>query len=162
MKTTSSGPALGRALVVSVLIAVLIGTASASTTRPKSERGPFLVVSLPALGSVTWRCDASRRPGVARDLPAMALGFRVFEDSATTVVRLHVRKRTIVQSSVHPGRSIRFPYVRSRLQQLDLVQATGAGTLRAFVSVDFVPGGGSKYCYDYLPPRVTVHVYPRV
>jgi hypothetical protein len=41
------------------------------------------------------------------------------------------------------------------------VQKTGAGTLRAFVTVDFIPGGPTTYCYPYLPPRVDVYITPR-
>lgn len=148
-------------LVALMLALVLIGTTAASATRATSERGPFLLVSLPSLGIVTWRCNPSLMPGAAPGLPSMALGFSAFTRSATTRVRLHVRGRTVVRRSIDPGESTSLPYVRSRLQQLDLVQHTGAGTLRAFVSADFVPGGATTYCYDYLPPRVTVRVKPR-
>jgi len=91
----------------------------------------------------------------------MALGFTAFTRSATDRVRLHVRGRTVLARTVQPGEAVAFPYVRSRLQQLDFIQKTGAGTLRAFVTVDFAPHGSTTYCYPYLPPRVSVRVEPR-
>jgi hypothetical protein len=90
----------------------------------------------------------------------MALGFR-HSGSATDRLRLHVRGRTIITRVIQPDESFDLPYVRSRVQQLDIVQKTGAGTLRAFVSVDFVPHGPTTYCYGYLPPRIDVRVMPR-
>ena len=62
---------------------------------------------------------------------------------------------------MQPGEAILLPYLRSRVQQLDLTQMTGAGTLRAFVRVEFAARGTSTYCYPYLPPRVEVRVLPR-
>ena len=131
-----------------------------ATARPTAVRGPYLLTTLPALGTVTWRCDPSGPP-TAPGLGAMGLGFRVFEWSATTDVRLRVGDRTVATRRVDPGESARFPYARSRLQQLDFTQRTGAGTLVARVRVDFVPHLLSTYCYPYLPPRVTVNVFPR-
>ena len=92
---------------------------------------------------------------------SLALGFRAFVISADSYVRLHVGRRTIARRHVVPGHSVRFPYVRSHLQQLDLLQGTEAGTLRAFVTVDFAPHGTSGYCWPHMPPRVDVRVLPR-
>jgi hypothetical protein len=57
--------------------------------------------------------------------------------------------------------SIQFPFARLRVQQLELTQVTGAGTVVARIRVDFVPHLLATYCYPYLPPRVTVNVFPR-
>lgn len=143
------------------LVAALIVLAPSAMAKPAKARGPFLLVSLPALGTVTWRCDPSMKPGVASGLAAMALGFRTNVASATDRLRFHIRRRTILRRVVQPGESIELPYVRSRVQQLDFVQQTGAGTLRAFVTVDFVPHGPTTYCYGYQPPRISVRVLPR-
>jgi len=149
-----------RNLVALGVVCALILSAPAAASR-RTTRGPFLLVSLPALGTVTWRCDPSLKPGVAPGLAAMALGFRAFVDSATDHIRLHVRDRTITTRVVQPGDSVDLPYVRSRVEQLDIVQQTGAGALRAFVTVDFVPHLPTTYCYPYLPPRIEVRVMPR-
>lgn len=151
--------AMRNLVALGVVCALMLSAPSAASRQ--TARGPFLLVSLPALGTVTWRCDPAMKPGVAPNLPGMALGFRAFVNSATDHIRLHVRGRTITRRVVQPGDSIDLPYVRSRVQHLDLVQQTGAGTLRAFVTVDFVPHGPTTYCYRYLPPRIDVSVKPR-
>ena len=91
----------------------------------------------------------------------MALGFSAFRNSATDRVRLRAAGRTITARVVQPGDTVRFPYVRSRRQRLEIVQQTGAGTLKASINVDFAPRGPTTYCYPYLPPRVDVSVGPR-
>jgi hypothetical protein len=138
------------ALGLAVSLIVLAPAASGSSTK---VRGPFLLVSLPSLGTMTWRCDPARGPGYA-------LGFRAFPISAEDLLRLHIGRRTIVTRGILPGHGIRLPYLRSRVQQVNLVQGTEAGTLRAFVTVDFVPHG-NVYCYPYFPPKTTVRVLPR-
>ena len=141
------------------LVPLIASSTSAARSRP--ERGPFLLVALPALGTVTWRCDPSVKPGVAPGLAGMALGFHAFRNSATDQVRLRAAGQTIKNRVVQPGDTVRFPYVRSRRQRLEIVQRTGAGTLRASIDVDFAPHGPTTYCYPYLPPRVDVRVGPR-
>jgi len=141
------------------LVPLIASSTSAARSRP--ERGPFLLVALPALGTVTWRCDPSVKPGVAPGLAGMALGFHAFRNSATDQVRLRAAGQTIKNRVVQPGDTVRFPYVRSRRQRLEIVQRTGAGTLRASIDVDFAPHGSTTYCYGYLPPRVDVRVSPR-
>lgn len=140
---------------------VLLMGSSTSAASPRTERGSFLLVALPALGTVTWRCDPSVTPGVAPGLAGMALGFRAFSNSATDHVRLRAAGRTIRNRVVQPGETVEFPYVQATRQRLDFVQQTGAGTLRASVRVDFVPRGATTYCHPYLPPRVDVGVGPR-
>ncbi len=134
------------------LVAALIVLAPSASGRSTKVRGPFLLVSLPSLGTATWRCD---QPIAG---PGYALGFRAV--NATESVRLHVGNRTVLIRVVQPGHGIRLPYLRSRVQQLDVVQGTEAGTLRAFVTVDFVPHG-NLYCYSYFPPKMDVRVLPR-
>lgn len=65
-----------------------------------------------------------------------------------------------MSKTVDPGESVRFPLLQARIQRLELVQFTGAGTLRASVTVDLVPPG-TGWCYSYLPPKTTVRVQPR-
>jgi hypothetical protein len=140
--------------VIALSLAVLILAADSASARSAKVRGPFLLVTLPALGTVTWRCEDSRQAD-------FALGFRAFAASADVHVRLHVGRRTIRRRQVLPGRSVRLPFLRSRVQQLDIIQGTGAGTLRAFVRVHFVPNYPSTYCWSYMPPRIDVRVHPR-
>jgi hypothetical protein len=152
--------------VVSRLVAILLGglvpltASSTSAARSRKERGPFLLVALPGLGTVTWRSNPSVTPGVAPGLAGTALGFHAFRDSATDHVRLRAAG-TIKNRVVEPGESVLFPYVHATRQRLDFVQQTGAGILRASVRVNFVPHGATTYCYSYLPPRVDVSVGPR-
>jgi hypothetical protein len=150
-----------RRLVCLTLFATLTLTGSAATASPRKIRGPFPLVTLPSLGTVTWRCDPDRRPGLAQGWPSLALGFRSPRASATTRLRLHVRGRTIARRVVQPGSSTELPYLQSRVQHLELVQFTGAGTLRAFVKVSFVSPATATYCYPYLQPRVDVRLLPR-
>ena len=140
---------------------VILTTSAAGALRRHAERGPFLLVSLPALGTVTWRCDPSVKPGVAPGLAGMALGFRAFASSATDRLRFRAGRGVDVKRTVQPGRSVHFPFVPFHVQTLDVTQFTEAGTLRAHVLVDFVPQLLSTYCYPYLPPKVTVRVGPR-
>lgn len=148
----------GCVLCAAVMVVLVIGSSAAAG--PAVVRGPWTLVTLPALGAVTWRCDTTGRP-TAPGLGALGLGFRVQELGATTNVRLHIGRTTLVRRRLQPGQSILFPYARSRLQELELVQQTGAGKLVARVRVDFVPRLLSTYCYPYLPPRMTVDVFPR-
>ncbi len=146
-----------RSLSLIAISLVVAGAASSVSAQPTKVRGPFLLVSLPSLGTVSWRCSLTTRPGVAPGQPAMALGFRAFVRSATTVVRLRADGATVSRHVVQPGESVRLAFAPKRVQHLDIVQGTGAGTLRAFVKVDFARGG----CYSYQPPRVDVRVLPR-
>ena len=137
------------ALASTALLALVVPGAGAESSR---IRGPYLLVSLPAIGTVTWRCD-NRRPD------AFSLQFSAFAQSATDVVRLRAKGHTVVTKQIHPGQRLQLPFLRARAQRLEIVQATGAGTLRASVVAEFLPGGA--YCFDYLPPRLAVRVGPR-
>lgn len=163
-----------RRVALAVVALFLAGSTSASTSaQDRVERGPFLLVTLPAaLGTVTWRCNPSMEPGVARGLPGLALGFRVppVGRGSTTRLRFQAGGRA-VSVRAQPGESIRFPYVRSRVQRLTVGPGHGGGPAartRVLVTVDFAPGiwpsGGPHsrpYCVWHLPPRVEVLVLPR-
>jgi hypothetical protein len=134
---------------------VLVGASAGSGQNAGRPRGPFLLVTLPSLGTVTWTCDVSAR------YPSFALGYRASPRYADTLVELRARGRRIARRTVLPGQHARFPFLSSRTQTLEFVQGTGAGVLRAFVSVDFVPGLPVVYCWPYAPPAVRVLVSPR-
>jgi hypothetical protein len=124
-------------------------------------RGPFLVVSLPSMGSATWRCDPKRHPGLAPHLPGLALGFAASRSSATEQIRLRVGTRTMLSRVLQPGQSVDLPYLHERVQTLDIIQATSAGTVTASITVNFIAGPAVSYCWAYAPPRIDVHVSPR-
>ena len=146
--------------VLCAAVVLILVNGSTAAAGPAVVRGPWNLVILPALGTVTWRCDP-RGPATAPGLGALGLGFRVLQRGATTDIRLHVGTKTLLRRQLDPGQSIQFPFARSRVQQLQLTQMTGAGTLVARMRVDFVPHLLATYCYPYLPPRVTVNVFPR-
>ena len=133
----------------SALAALAAGSSSSAPTR---QNGPFLLVSLPALGTVTWTCAPTRAA-------PYRLGFNAFRESATDEVRFHVGPRTIERRTVQPGDRVNFLWERSRLQQLDIVQGIKPGTLRAFVKVRF--RARFEHCASCMPPRLEVLVLPR-
>lgn len=157
--TYSCGMTERRVFLLVMGFAALALAVSPAFGRSVTERGPYLLVALPDLGIVTWRCDPAL-PGPAAGLPGLALAFR-HTAQATETVRLRVGGRTVLSRVLQPGQSVKFPYLRARRQNLEIVQRTGAGTLRAFVTVEFAPGGSSTYCYRYLPPALNVRVLPR-
>jgi hypothetical protein len=132
-------------------------TASAKST----VRGPWTLVSLAALGKVTWRCDASRRPGLAPRLPGLALGFDVSRLGQTGSLRLRANGRTVLNRVIQPGQSIQLPYLPARVQRLEIEEGGEDGTLRATVTVDFAAPATSNYCWPYMPPSVEVQLQPR-
>lgn len=138
-------------LVIAAATCVLAASAAGE---PVDRPQPYLLVALPSLGSVTWRCGAT--DGV------YALGYREFWSSATTTVTLRAHGRTVASRSVDPRQVVRFPFVRARVQRLTFLQRTEPGTLRAIVTVDF---GRRRTAYPpcrpYLPPRFVANVYPR-
>jgi hypothetical protein len=147
------------------LAVVVLGLALASGARaasaPPHVRGPFLLISLPDMGSATWRCDPTRHPGLAPHLPGLALGFDSSRSSATEQIRLRAGTRTILARRLQPGQSVQLPFLHARVQTLDVVQATSAGTVSAPVTVRFLAGAVVPYCWPYAPPQIDVHVSPR-
>jgi hypothetical protein len=135
--------------IVSIALALL--ALAATPTHEERTRGPFVLVSVGELGTITWRCGERGE--------RYAIGYRGSPLSATTVVRArigHRRTRTVV----NPGGRIRFPLVRARRQKITLAQATEPGVLRATIVADF--GAGSiAHCWSYAPPRVDLRLTPR-
>ena len=109
--------------------------------------GPWTLATIPAVGTVAWRCDGDR----------YALSFHAFRDSATDEVTYQG-----VTRAVQPGKWLRFPASHAFRQRVTFVQSTEPGTLRATVDVDFRPRPVSpSHCAAYLPPGVIVRVSPR-
>jgi len=133
--------------IVAVLVASAALTAAAGAA--EQRRGPFLLVTLPSLGTVTWSCGGSRDH-------EMALAFRVSATDATTMVKFaagHVARAVTLQ----PGQASRFPLLAPGQQRLTLAQATEVRTLRATLVVTF--DSTQSYCFSYLPPRISVEVW---
>jgi hypothetical protein len=136
-----------------ISVSLAIALAGAAAGEPGVRGHSNLLVALPGLGSVTWRCGAT--DGV------YGLSYREFWTSATTSVTLHAGRKTVARV-VNPTQLIAFPYFRTRVQRLKFVQTIEPGTLRAVVRVDF-GARPRRYppCQQYLPPRFVVNVYPR-
>src|SRR4051812_9290764 len=64
-----------RTVAALCLASLLIVVAPQASAKEAKARGPWQLVSLASLGTVTWRCDPKRHPGLAPGLPALALGF---------------------------------------------------------------------------------------
>ncbi|HEY1479281.1 MAG TPA: hypothetical protein VGF46_04595 [Gaiellales bacterium] len=143
------------------LVGLAVAGAAHAAGEQRSVRGPFLLVSLPSMGSATWRCDTNRHPGLAPHLPGLALGFDASGSSATEQIRLRVGRRTIVSRRLQPGQSLQLPFLRARVQALDVLQATSVGAASASITVDFLAHPVVPYCWPYAPPRIDVHVSPR-
>lgn len=143
-----SPPTRAAALVLAGLVGCFLTAAAASSPSPTGN----LLVSLPSLGTVTWRCTASAG--------RYQLAFRAFRAGATTDVRLVVSGRTAARARVDPGESRRLS-VAGLSQTLELEQFTGAGTVRASVAVTFLRRPVASHCYSYSPPRLRVEVTPR-
>lgn len=137
-------------LVILLLIAIGGPIASARVER---ERGPWLLTSLPSMGSITWRCTAGARPSSR----SYALGFRALASSATDQVRLLANGGVVLKRTLQPGENVRFPHLAAAVQRVEVTQGTEPRTLRATVTVDF-NWAGYSYCWSYLPPPVTVRV----
>lgn len=121
---------------------------------PTAARGPFLLVTLPSLGTVSWTCGAGRYPW-------FALRYHSSRRFATTRVEAFAGGRLVARRTVQPGDAVRLPFSAARKQRLLFLQATGAGTLRAEVAVDFVPNTPVIHCWDYAPPAFVARVQPR-
>jgi hypothetical protein len=142
-----------RRFVAGLVLAALVAV-SPIAARPVAARGPYLLVSLASLGTVTWRCNPAREP-------SLALGFRAFKSSADSYVRLHARRRTYANRHVIPDQAVSFPFIAPQRQQLDISQGTEAGELRAYITVDFAAPSAESHCWSYAPPLVTVRMLPR-
>lgn len=140
-------------LVTLVIVSLVVIGAPSASARLEKERGPWLLTSLPSMGSITWRCTVGARPSPR----AYALGFRAFAASATDEVQLLVRGRVVLSRTMQPGESISFPHLGAAVERVEITQGTEARTLNASVSVD-LKWAGYSYCWSYLPPPVTVRM----
>jgi hypothetical protein len=140
-----------RMLAVATAALVLATTAAGGSAARKPRA--FLLLALPSLGSVTWRCGPTDGE--------YALGYREFWSSATTAVTLRAGRRTI-RKRVDPHELVTFPFSRASTQRLTFVQTTEPGTLRAVVKVRFGQARPvAPPCQAYLPPPFAVQVSGR-
>lgn len=118
-------------------------------------RGPWTLTALPAIGTISWRCQ----PSLSGE--RYGLGFVAFASGATDRIQLRARGRTVVDRLVQPGQRLTLPYAGLR-QRLVVSQSTEPGTLRAVVDVDFRPRPISpSHCFSYLPPALSLELAPR-
>lgn len=124
--------------------------------RASPKQPPAVLTALPAIGTVYWRADCAKT--------TWAIGMKMFRTSATDHLSFQLGRRTFTRV-VQPGESVWFPFASNKLQLLRVVQPTEPGTLRATVKVNFgVPEPGRAvvpHCYSYVPPRLSVEIYPR-
>jgi hypothetical protein len=158
-----SVPVAGLAIVWTLAAAGAPGPPGAprSAGTAATVRGPFLLTALPNLGRVSWRCDPAHRPGLAPELPGLALGYRAFRRSATQRVTLIAGGRTVLARRIDPGEFIHFPYLRRRVQTVVIRQFTGAGSVRATITATFAKRTIGSYCFAYQSPAIDVHMTPR-
>jgi hypothetical protein len=145
--------AMVRALLSTVAVAAiaLAATASGGATGTRDAgrvtAGPFLLVKLASLGTITWRCEGDR----------YGLGYRLPHASATTRLVFRVgTSRAPVQTAVLQRGGMRLPARREVSQRISLTQMTEPRTLKALIRVTFAPVQNFAYCASYLPPRVQV------
>jgi hypothetical protein len=146
-----AGPALRllRRASLGLLASALL--AASPSTSAVAARGPFPLLTLHSLGSVTWSCAAPKE--------MWGLAVRIEPRSATTTVRFRAgdsrRSRTL-----DPGEGARFPVLRARRQWIHFEQRTGAGVLRARLRVEFGRGAVPSHCYPYAPPGIALQMEP--
>lgn len=145
------------AVTISFLL-LAVGSASAQSAR---GHGPWPLVSLAALGTVTWRCDPAASPSIRPGVPALALGFHVARLGQTGHLTLTVQHRTVRSTTVQPGQTVTLPFLRAPVQRLDISEGGEDGTLRAIVTVSFPRPSVSSYCWPYMPPKIQVLLAPR-
>jgi len=122
------------------------------------KHGPWPLVSLGQLGSITWKCDARAH---GRSRYAVQVRHPI---SATTFVRVSVGRRTSARR-LDPGQVLRYPWSAARWWKLRFRQQIEPGTLHARVTIDFVQRLHGRltngYCEAYYPPRVMLRMGPR-
>jgi hypothetical protein len=112
---------------------------------------------LPEMGTVTWRCDG-KQTGVR----AYALGFRSFTAGTTERLTLRIKNRVVLTRTIQPGQGLRLPHLNAAVQELAVTQSIEPGTLRVVMTVNFGPRPISpSHCFPWLPPAMTLRVYPR-
>lgn len=144
------------ALALAACLGLAAGGGEARETRTvggASLRGPFELVSLGSLGTVTWSCDGKTG--------RYALGYRLAGRWATTLVVLRAEGRVVRRITVQPGEAVSFPFLGDDTQRPVLVQGSGARTLRADVAAAFDhPLATYTSCQPYLPPALDVRMRP--
>ena len=146
-----------RATVRAVLPALAVAAVSLAAAAPagatrsdaasRGTAGPFLLVKLASLGTITWRCEGDR----------YGLGYRLPRASATTRLVFRVgTSRAPVRTAVLQRGGMRLPARREVSQGISLTQMTEPRTLKALIRVTFAPVQNFAYCASYLPPRVQV------
>jgi hypothetical protein len=150
-----------RRCLLAVGIAVVLLAGAPASAHDARTRGPWALVSLAALGTVTWRCDSAATPRVAPGLPALALGFRVAKLGQTGRLELIVAQRTLRSKTIEPGEIITLPFLRAPVQRLVISEGGEDGTVRATVTVSFVRPFSSGYCWPYMPPKVDAQLAAR-
>jgi len=143
-----------RALAVAILVGALLVVPGSRASGGTPHCGPFFLVRLPSLGTLTWRT-------VTRDRTDWhALAYRPTPPIATTEVNLRAGGRVVSRRRVDE-QAVRFPLRRDRIQVVTLTQMTEPGTLKASVTVDFKPGVTYTYCAPYAPPGLKIVLDPR-
>jgi|SRR5579862_3556469 len=150
-----------RVCLAVLVAATLLGPAVPASAEQTHVSGPWPLVSLAALGTVTWRCDPEARPRIARGLPALALGFRVARLGQTGHLTLMIGARAVVSRVIQPGEVMALPYLRAATQRLAITESGEDGTLQAAIVVTFQQHSLANYCWPYMPPDVHVHLSPR-
>ena len=121
-------------LAISSLVSCSILFVSPVAAGKQTTRGPWPLLSLAALGAVTWRCDP-QRPGLATELPGLALGLHASRVGQTGRLRLSAAGHTILSRVTQPGQTIPLPYLHARVQRLEISAGGEDGTLRATSTV---------------------------
>ena len=142
-----------RALVGVVMTSLLLVPGS-QADRGDSHCGPFFLVQLPSLGTLTWRTVTHN----GRDWHG--LGYKPTPPTATTRVILRVGGHIVARRTVNEN-AVRFAAYSNRLQTVTLSQMTEPGTLKATAMVDFKPGAVATYCQPYFPPGLRISLLPR-
>jgi hypothetical protein len=145
---------VARLVVLCALAAVL----AAGTAGGRGElRGPWVLVSLPGMGSLSWGCD-SRRHGFR----TYVLRFDAGQATADERVTLVAGGRTLYSRVIRSPARLVFPPAPVARRTLRIEQATEPGVLRVVVAVDFAARPVSpSHCRPWLPPATTVRILPR-
>lgn len=152
------------AILAASLVLVACGSSSqpalvAATTSPTHHLAAAtpragnatLVATLPEVGTVYSRYNCTR--GLR-----FALGIHL-TGPQTAAVRLRTGSVSRVRE-VQPGQMSWFGYSPERMQWLAAAASGENGTVVGWVRVTGYPSSG-RDCTPYMPPRVTIQVYPR-
>jgi hypothetical protein len=139
--------------VATILTASLLFVPGAVARHQAPRCGPFFLVQLPSLGTLTWRTTTPN----GQDWHGLA--YKPTPPIATTELRLWVGGR-VVRRTVN-DKAVVLPLSPNRFQAVTLSQMTEPGTLRASVRVDFKPGVTYTYCAPYMPPGLAITLHPR-